>query len=77
VRFEWDAAKAAENLVKHGVSFREATTVFGDPLATTAIDLEHSFDEERFITFGLSRRGRLLAIATQIVTIQFGSSAHA
>ena len=63
MRFEWDPIKAAENLAKHEVSFDEATTVFGDPLATTAADLAHSADEERFITFGVSRRGRLLAIA--------------
>ena len=63
MRFEWDAAKAAENLAKHGVSFQEATSVFRDALATTALDLDHSFDEERFVTFGVSTRGRLLAIA--------------
>jgi hypothetical protein len=63
VHFEWGATKAAENLGKHGVSFDEATTVFRDPLATTALDLDGSFDEVRFITFGLSRRGYLLAIA--------------
>ena len=50
-------------LSKHGVSFDEAATVFGDPLATTSADPDHSFDEERFLTFGVSRRGRLLAIA--------------
>ena len=35
LRFDWDEAKAASNLVKHGVSFEEAATVFGDPLALT------------------------------------------
>jgi hypothetical protein len=63
VLFVWDPAKAVDNLAKHGVSFDEATTVFDDPLATTATDLAHSIIEERFVTFGLSTAGRLLAVA--------------
>jgi uncharacterized protein len=63
VLFEWNRAKDVENEAKHGVSFDEASTIFDDPLAATAADLAHSFDEERFITFGLSIRGRLLAVA--------------
>jgi hypothetical protein len=62
VRFEWDTGKAAANLVKHGVSFPEAATVFRDPLATATDDPDHSADEERFLTFGSSEQGRLLAI---------------
>lgn len=38
MNFEWDAAKAARNIAKHGVSFQEAATVFGDPLAVTYFD---------------------------------------
>jgi uncharacterized DUF497 family protein len=45
VRFEWDPEKAAANLAKHGVSFDEASTVFGDPFATTVDDFEHSEGE--------------------------------
>jgi uncharacterized DUF497 family protein len=63
VRFEWDRAKAAQNVAKHGVSFEEATTALRDPLAITGVDPDHSFDEERFITFGVSTRGRLLVVA--------------
>jgi len=49
--FDWDRRKAAENLVKHGVSFQEASTVFGDPLAITIDDEEHSEPgDERSIT---------------------------
>jgi len=55
VQFEWDEEKAAENLAKHGVSFPDASTVFGDPLATTIIDPDHSDDEERWLTTGRSR----------------------
>lgn len=63
MRFEWDPGKAAENLAKHGVSFEEAATVFRDVLSATGADPDHSVEEERFVTFGISTRGRLLAIA--------------
>ena len=62
MRFEWDPEKAAASLAKHGVSFDEASTVFGDPLATTVEDLEHSEDEERFLTTGLSARQRVVIV---------------
>lgn len=62
-QFEYDEAKAAENLRKHGVSFVEATTVYDDPRFITVIDEEHSSDEERYITLGLSGVGRLLMVA--------------
>ena len=63
MRFEWDPAKATENLAKHGVSFQEAATVFRDPLSATGSDPDHSVGEERFVTFGVSIAGRLLAVA--------------
>jgi uncharacterized DUF497 family protein len=63
MRFEWDAAKAAANLRKHGVSFDEASTVFADNLSATGRDPDHSIGESRLITFGLSRNGRVLAVS--------------
>jgi uncharacterized DUF497 family protein len=63
LRFEWDPGKAARNAKKHGVSFDEAATIFHDPMFITVIDQEHSSDEERYITIGLSSDGRLLIIA--------------
>ena len=63
MEFEWDVRKAAVNLRKHGVSFEEAATVFGDFLSTTARDPDHSSGEERYITVGLSNLGRLLMVA--------------
>ena len=63
MRFEWDPEKAAENLAKHGVSFEEAATAFRDPLSATGSDPDHSLDEERFVTFGMSTGGRLLVVA--------------
>ena len=61
--FEWDEAKAAANLVKHGVSFDEAKTVFNDPLFVDFYDPEHSVEEHRYITIGESKQGRLLIVA--------------
>ena len=62
VRFEWDPQKAARNLAKHGVSFEEAATAFGDPLGRIASDPRNSADEERFVLLGLSRGRRLVAV---------------
>ena len=63
MRFEWDPKKAAANLKRHGVSFQEAATVFGDPLAITFQDPDHSEDEERQVTFGLSLQKRLIVVS--------------
>jgi uncharacterized DUF497 family protein len=63
MRFEWDARKAATNLAKHGVSFEEAATVFGDPLSDTFDDPDHSMEERRFLIVGTSDRGRMLIVA--------------
>jgi hypothetical protein len=63
VAVEWNPVKAEINLKKHQVSFKEASTVFDDPLFITFLDVEHSDDEERYITLGLSQRNRLLLLA--------------
>lgn len=61
--FEWHPAKAERNLEKHGVSFEEAATVFGDDFAEFQPDLRHSVKEARFLCFGTSAEGRLLVVA--------------
>lgn len=63
MEFEWDPRKDSANQRKHAVGFREATTVFGDPLAITFPDSEHSVSEQRFLTIGSSLKGRLLVVA--------------
>ena len=63
MRFEWDENKAARNFVKHGVSFEEAATVFGDPLSDTFDDPDHSVEERRFVIIGVSEKGRMLIVA--------------
>ena len=62
-QFEWDPEKAKKNLKKHGVSFEEASTIFDDPQFISFLDDEHSADEERHITIGLSEKLRLLMAA--------------
>jgi uncharacterized DUF497 family protein len=63
VNYEWDAKKAKTNLRKHGVSFEEASTVFLDPLAITFPDPDHSDEEDREITIGLTMKNRVVFVS--------------
>jgi hypothetical protein len=63
MEFEWDPQKAEANKRKHGISFHQAATIFGDPLAITFADQDHSLDENRYFTFGLSIFNQLLAVS--------------
>jgi uncharacterized DUF497 family protein len=63
VIFKWDPKKAASNIHKHGVDFHEAATVMDDPLGTTFPDPDHSHGEQRYLTIGISSKGRLLVVA--------------
>lgn len=78
--FEWDPAKAAINLRKHGVAFDEAVESFGDPLSLNMADPDHSLGEQRLIVLGFSRRGRLLVVSyaergerTRIITARLAT----
>ncbi|MEA2599757.1 MAG: uncharacterized protein QOF89_749 [Acidobacteriota bacterium] len=62
-KFEWDYQKAESNLLKHGVSFDEAVSVFADALALTFADTDHVESEDRSRTYGISNKGRLLVVA--------------
>lgn len=61
--FEWDEKKARANQSKHGVTFLEATEVFGDGRASSVADPEHSSDEMRYLLFGLSSKARHLVVS--------------
>lgn len=61
--YEWDSRKARSNLQKHHVSFDEAASVFMDKRALTFDDPDHSDEERREITIGMSARGRVLFLA--------------
>ena len=60
--FEWDEKKAKQNIKKHGISFEEAATVFGDPFSITIYDPLHSKNEDRFVILGMSNKSRLLLV---------------
>ena len=63
MKFTWDSKKAGENLKKHHVDFREAASVFNDPLSTTFPDDDHSLTEHRFLVIGMSAIGRILVVS--------------
>lgn len=60
--FEWDEDKAKKNLKKHGVGFEEAATIFNDPRIATIFDPDHSDEEDRFVSLGMSLIQRLLSV---------------
>ena len=60
--FEWDSRKARSNLSKHGISFEEASTIFGDSLSLTIPDPDHSITERRYVTMGRAFTGKLLVV---------------
>ena len=61
--FEWNGNKARVNLKKHRIRFDEAASVFQDPFLIRFFDLLHSESEERFLSIGISSRGRILIVA--------------
>jgi uncharacterized DUF497 family protein len=61
--FEWNPRKARDNQDKHGVAFDEAATVFRDSKAISIFDLDHSESEDRWITIGISEKGRVLIVS--------------
>lgn len=63
LEFEWDDEKARANVAKHGVTFEEAATVFGDPFSATVYDPNHSHDEDRYLTMGMSSDGRVILVS--------------
>ncbi len=63
MEFEWDDDKAVRNFKKHKVSFVEAATIFGDPQSMTFPDPDHSIEEDRYITIGMSERNRVLIVS--------------
>jgi len=63
MKFVWDPRKSRQNLLDHGISFEEATTIFGDLLAGTIPDPDHSSGEARFLTIGLISNGRLIVVS--------------
>ena len=63
LKFEWDRRKSVLNIKKHGVSFEDAATAFGDPLSVTIHDPKHSDDEDRFLLLGETQDKKLVVVA--------------
>ncbi|MBK5939816.1 BrnT family toxin [Halochromatium roseum] len=63
MKLAWDHKKAQANLRNHGIRFEEASTVFGDPMALTFNDPDHSIGESLFLTFGMTRYGTFLIVS--------------
>jgi len=61
-RFDWDRNKNLANINKHGISFKEAASVFQDKQSIEIDDEEHSQEEDRFIIIGKSRRLRIMVV---------------
>jgi hypothetical protein len=67
--FEWDPVKAKQNLKKHRISFDRGAEVVLDPLAVSILDEEHSGDQERWVTLGKDRQGRVLILVHTFLEI--------
>jgi uncharacterized DUF497 family protein len=67
MEIEWDVAKAASNLAKHGVSFEEAVTALLDPAALAQED-SAATSEPRWLLVGMSVRPRLLTVVYTVRT---------
>jgi len=82
--FEWDPEKERDNRIKHSVAFDEAASVFKDSKALSIYDPDHSDAEDRWVTMGISEKGRLLVVnhtfleeSNEIVVIRIISSRKA
>ena len=64
MKFEWDTAKSRSNRSKHGITFEEAATIFADPFLLQFLDAEHSEDEERIQSIGMSEKLRVLMVVS-------------
>ena len=63
IQIVWDSKKNRINPRKHRIDFSEAKTIFDDPLQISLNNPDHSFDERRYITLGISERNRLRIVA--------------
>ncbi len=61
--FEWDPEKAFANERKHSISFFEACEVFDDDFSSSVHDPDHSWNEDRYLIFGMSKGGQYLVVS--------------
>jgi len=67
--FEWDPNKAKTNIIKHKVSFEDATSIFQDENAISIFDEKHSLNEDRWITIGIDLKTKTLVVVHTFIEI--------
>jgi uncharacterized protein len=63
MKYEWDEAKNSVNIIKHGISFEEASEVFNDPMMISKLDLRYEYGEERWFSVGSTQKGMIIMVA--------------
>lgn len=63
MKYEWDDAKNNANIIKHGISFEEASEVFNDPMMISKLDLRYAYGEERWFSVGATKKGMITMVA--------------
>jgi len=67
MKYEWDDAKNNANIIKHGISFQEASEIFNDPMMVSKLDLRYTYGEERWFSVGVTKKGMI----TMVVNLVF------
>jgi uncharacterized DUF497 family protein len=65
VEFEWDEAKSASNLKKHGISFHTAVAAFADSKRLERLDLDLDYGEVRSLITGLIGQDEIVVVFTE------------
>jgi len=63
MKYEWDDAKNNANIIKHGISFEEASEIFNDPMMVSKLDLRYAYGEERWFSIGATNKGMITMVA--------------
>lgn len=63
MKFEWNEAKNRANVLKHGISFEEASEIFNDPMIVSKLDIRYEYGEERWFSIGATKKGVITMVA--------------
>ncbi|MFZ2968531.1 MAG: BrnT family toxin [Sulfuricurvum sp.] len=63
MKFEWNDAKNRTNILKHGISFEEASEIFNDPMIISKLDVRYDYGEERWFSVGSTKKGMVTMVA--------------
>lgn len=62
ISFEWDKGNIGKNLIKHNVTDKEAEEVFENEPKFIFEDEKHSYIEKRYMIWGITNKGKRLAV---------------